>query len=246
MNNDIQLGKRLGAIAKLITQNQAYDHIWDCCCDHGYLGTYLLSYFSKQAKHKVQINFVDQVTHITEQLCDKLKQGPFSHYEVHTLDAGRLEFAKNKDHCIIIAGVTTTGTLKILQTLLSLHPKQTIDFILCPTRGQYDLRQYLRKQKAHLLEERHILENGRHYELLYVRVYGNQVQNNYKQVSSIGEFWQYDNTEHLKYLKNKISHYQREVVDPSKRDALEAVQLYSKMHQHISSIKIQMIKHLPA
>lgn len=238
MNDDIQLGKRLGAIAKLITQYQAYDHIWDCCCDHGYLGSYLLSHFSKQTKHKVQINFVDQVTHITEQLCNKLKQSPFSHYEVHTLDAGHLELTKNLRHCVIIAGVTTTGTLKILQTLLSQHPKQDLDFILCPTRGQYDLRQYLIKQKAHLIEERHILENSRHYELLYVRFCGHQIQNDHKQVSSIGEFWQKDNAEHLSYLSNRISHYQQEVLDPSKREALEAVQLYSKMHQHISSTKL--------
>lgn len=238
MNHDIQLGKRLGAIAKLITQHQPYDHVWDCCCDHGYLGTYLLSHFSKQNKYKVQVNFVDQVTHITEQLCNKLKHSAFSHYEVHTIDAGHLEFAKNKRHCIIIAGVTTTGTLKILQTLLNQHPNQDLDFILCPTRGQYDLRQYLIKQKAHLIEENHILENDRHYELMFVRIYGNNDQNVCKQVSSIGKFWQKNNAEHLSYLANRICHYQQEVLDPSKHDALEAVQLYSKMHQHICSTKI--------
>ena len=174
MNTESQLGIRLGEIAKLITNHQQYDHIWDCCCDHGYLGTYLLSHFSKQTKHKVQINFVDQVTHITEQLEDKLKQSCFSHYKVHTLNAKHLEFPKGKIHCIIIAGVTTTGTLKILDTLLSRHPRQNLDFILCPTRGQYFLRQYLIKQKAHLIEEKHILENGRHYELLHVHFYKNQ------------------------------------------------------------------------
>tara|TARA_R110002167_G_scaffold44413_14_gene133646 strand:- start:2350 stop:3036 length:687 start_codon:yes stop_codon:yes gene_type:complete len=213
MKGDIRLGKRLGEIAKLITQHHPYDHIWDCCCDHGYLGTYLLSHYSKQTKHKVQINFVDQVTHITGQLRDKLKQSAYSHYEVHTVDAGQLELDKHKRHCIIIAGVTTTGTLKILQTLLSQHPKQKLDFILCPTRGQYDLRQYLRKQNAHLYEEQHILENGRHYELVYVCFDENQVQEDHKQVSNIGQFWQQDNKEHVSYLKNRICYFEQEVLN---------------------------------
>ena len=237
MNGEIQLGKRLGEIAKLCTQQQQYDHIWDCCCDHGYLGLFLLNYFSKQAKHKVQINFVDQVAHITEQLRNRLNQSSFSHYQVHTLNAEHLKFSKNKRHCVIIAGVTTTGTLKILETLLSNHPNQTIDFILCPTRGQYELRKFLIKRKAHLIEENHIIENNRHYELLYIRVNKNQQQISYKPVCNIGKFWQKDNEDHLSYLKNKLSHYHQETLGAKKLDAIEAVQLYSEMQQIISSAK---------
>ena len=237
MKDDIQLSKRLGEIAKLITHHQAYDYIWDCCCDHGYLGTYLLNYFSKQAKPKVQVNFVDQVTHITEQLCHKLKQSTLSHYQVHTIDAGHLELAEHKRHCIIIAGVTTTGTLKIIQALLSKHRRQNLDFILCPTRGQYDLRQYLIQQNAHLFEERYILENNRHYELLYVCFSQNPALEQHNKVSSIGEFWQ-NNKGHLSYLRSKINHYQQEALDANKPDAMNAVQLYTHMYQYISSIKL--------
>ncbi|QSA20815.1 SAM-dependent methyltransferase, partial [Vibrio furnissii] len=36
----MKLSKRLQTIEKLVTQH--YDHIWDCCCDHGFLGMTLL------------------------------------------------------------------------------------------------------------------------------------------------------------------------------------------------------------
>tara|TARA_R110001592_G_scaffold337465_1_gene624105 strand:+ start:9940 stop:10671 length:732 start_codon:yes stop_codon:yes gene_type:complete len=243
MNREIQLGKRLGEIAKFITlakQPDQYDHIWDCCCDHGYLGTYLLDHFSQQNHHKAQINFVDQVTHITDQLCSKLKKSPFSAYQVHTLNTEHLEFDKHQRHCIIIAGVTTTGTLKILQTILNKHPTQELDFILCPTRGQYDLRQYLIRQKVHLLEEAYIQENGRHYELLYVRQQTRHNQEEYKQISSIGEFWKANNEDHLAYIKNRIEHFQQEAIDTSRVDSVQAVRLYANMYQELSPDKKEM------
>ena len=238
MIEEFQLGKRLGTIAKLIIRNQQYDHIWDCCCDHGYLGMFLLNHFSTQKGDKAQINFVDQVAHITEQLRTKLAQNTPTHYEVHTLNAECLELSTKQRHCVIIAGVTTTGTLKILQTLLNKHPNQCIDFILCPTRGQYELRKFLIKEKACLIEENHIIENNRHYELLYIRMHENQQQNRYQLVSSIGAFWQKDNEEHIRYLISKLSHYRKEMLGVNKLDAIEAVQLYSDMQQKISSAKL--------
>ncbi len=238
MTKAIQLGKRLSEIAKLVTRAQPlfqYDHIWDCCCDHGYLGMYLLDQLSKRNQAQVQINFVDQVSHITEQLRSRLRQSTGSNYRVFTLDAGKLQFDINKRHCIIIAGVTTNGTLKLLQNILNKHPKQSLDFILCPTRGQYELRQNLIKLKVELLSEAYLEENGRHYELLYVRHNENHNHLNYKQISSVGAFWQKGHEGHLSYLLNRISHYQMETLDPGKTGAFKALQLYSEMYQQTNS-----------
>ena len=235
MKTQIKLGKRLCAIAEFLTLAQPsdeYRQIWDCCCDHGYLGIYLLECFAEKNNHAVQINFVDQITHITKPLSNKLSQSNFHNYKVFTLNAEHLEFDQNKRHCIIISGVTTTGTLRIIQAMLNNHPNQSLDFILCPTRGQYDLRQYLIEKDFHLIEEAYIKENGRHYELLFVRS-SHKDRNEHRHITSIGEFWQRGNEEHLSYLKNRTHYYQQEVLDASKFDAIKANQLYSQMLQNI-------------
>jgi tRNA (adenine22-N1)-methyltransferase len=237
------LGKRLSSIATQISDahmTQPFDQIWDCCCDHGYLGMALLTHFSEQTSQRPLINFVDQVAHITKQLQGKLSQDSYQNYQVLTLDAGHLELVKNQGHCIVLAGVTCTGTLKLLETLFSKHPQQSLDFILCPTRGQYELRQYLIKQGLYLIQETCIEENGRHYEVLHVRHQAEQSQGAYpypyQQVSSIGEFWQTANLEHLAYLENRISHYRQEAQDTSRSDAVKALQLYSAMFRKIKSV----------
>ncbi|MFT6908310.1 MAG: tRNA (adenine22-N1)-methyltransferase [Oleiphilaceae bacterium] len=240
MSITLGLGKRLSCIATQICDThmtKPFDQIWDCCCDHGYLGIAMLKRFSAQTSQRPQINFIDKVPHITKQLQDKLTQESYQNYQVLTLDAGHLELAKNQGHCIVLAGVTSTGMLKLLETLLSKHPQQNLDFILCPTRGQHKLRQYLIKQDMHLIQETYIEENGRHYEVLHVRHQADQSQDAYpysnKRVSSIGEFWQTANLEHLDYLENRITHYQQEAQDPSRSDALKALQLYSAMIRQI-------------
>ena len=61
----MKLSKRLAAIDALITRQQ--NTIWDCCCDHGYLGIALLK--RRAAK---QVNFVDVVDKIMAELSEHL------------------------------------------------------------------------------------------------------------------------------------------------------------------------------
>ncbi|HSC68256.1 MAG TPA: SAM-dependent methyltransferase, partial [Cellvibrio sp.] len=58
---NLKLGKRLQQIELMVTAN--YDHIWDCCCDHGLLGAALLA--RKAAPH---IHFVDIVPELMRKL----------------------------------------------------------------------------------------------------------------------------------------------------------------------------------
>lgn len=50
----MKLSKRLQQIDHMV--KHGYDHIWDCCCDHGFLGASLLE--REAAAH---IHFVDIV-----------------------------------------------------------------------------------------------------------------------------------------------------------------------------------------
>lgn len=91
----MKLSKRLTAIDTLISQH--HDIIWDCCCDHGYLGMALL----KRAAAN-QVIFVDIVATLMDVLsaqlssinklqktCDKKPQ-----WQVLCQDVGKIEIAK--------------------------------------------------------------------------------------------------------------------------------------------------------
>lgn len=238
MNQTIQLGKRLSEIAKLITNQHpvhTYDQIWDCCCDHGYLGIHLLKYFSEQSHKQPQINFIDQVPHITEKLRHKLEQSSFSHYQVLTHDVAELEFDEHQGHCIIIAGVTANGLIGLLDKLLAINSRKSIDLVLCPARGIYDLRQFLIKKNMQLIDEAYVLENNRHYEIVHVRFQTTSIEIPCKQISSIGEFWQKGNNEHITYLKTRIDHFRKETNDDARASAKHALVLYSEKLIEISS-----------
>lgn len=230
----MQLGKRLSAIAERVKQSSTYNQVWDCCCDHGYLGAHFLEYYASINRSDICVNFVDQVPHITQQLNAKLKHLNYSNYEVHTLKAERLSLGDSDQHCLIIAGVTTTGTLKILQGILDNHLTQSLDVILCPTRGQFDLRQYLILKEAHLIHEEHIIENKRHYEIIHVQFNTSLSSKKKQTVSDIGEFWQSGNEAHLSYLNSKLRHYKKEKFEKTKLGSTKA---WKRYHSQIEQTK---------
>lgn len=236
----VDLGKRLACIANQISEahrTNPFDQIWDCCCDHGYLGIALLNHFSAQAEQVPKINFIDQVEHITQQLRIKLSKPAFkkyqSHYQVRTEDTGQLIFQPTQNHCIIIAGVTTNGMIKQIKQILSHHPQQALNFILCPTRGIYDLRDYLICEDMMLVSEKHIKENGRHYEILHVKSQSNKTHS-FRQLLSIGEFWEQGNKEHIEYLESRIKHHQQETHWADRAETKKAVQLYSTQYESLN------------
>lgn len=229
------LGKRLDEITEIVIKANKtipFDQIWDCCCDHGYLGMALLRSFAEDTRQP-HINFVDQVEHITFQLKSALTRhsvNTFSpNYTVLTQDVAELSLKSDQRHCLIIAGITANGLIGLLNKLLSNNRQQSIDFVLCPTRGIYDLREFLKGKNMQLIHEAYIVENNRHYEIVHVRFQatrGNQTSS--KQVSSIGEFWQVDNNEHITYLKNRIAHFKKETNDTTRVSAKQALALYSE------------------
>jgi tRNA (adenine22-N1)-methyltransferase len=202
----MKLSHRLNSIQSLI-QGQ-YDHIWDCCCDHGLLGAALLSSASQSTVH-----FVDIIPSLMLEVEDKLqrfypqsKQDTHKpRWQVHCADVSKLALdAYNGCHLIIIAGVGGDLTLKLVQSLCLAHPDLALDFLLCPVHHQYSLRQGLAALNLGLLDEALVTENRRFYELLYVS------REALCPISPVGDkLWQQDISLSQAYLTRTLSHYQK-------------------------------------
>ncbi|MDO6526347.1 tRNA (adenine(22)-N(1))-methyltransferase TrmK [Motilimonas sp. 1_MG-2023] len=201
----MKLSKRLTAIADHV--NLAYPHIWDCCCDHGYLGRVILDKVLEQEK-PAKVHFVDCVANITAPLLSQLQQqGIDSRYwQVHCIDVADLPLQPliNQRHCVVLAGVGGELTLQLVTALLEQFPDHDIEFVLCPVHHQYALRQGLIALDLKLVAEQLIDENGRFYEILVVNKQG---QHRLYEVGSL--MWQHTESRHLAYLQAKIKHYQR-------------------------------------
>ncbi len=127
----MKISRRLQRINEMVTGD--YDHIWDCCCDHGLLGMLLL-----ERRAAPWIHFVDCVAPLMQQLTLELQQffptkqansltlssvavkepnaalndshRQKSDWQVHCLDVAELPFhqvlnAAQTKQLIIIAGV---------------------------------------------------------------------------------------------------------------------------------------------
>lgn len=92
----MKISHRLTSLADMI--NRPYVHIWDCCCDHGFLGAELLN--RQLGQH---IHFVDIVEPLMAQLTQKLQQFyPLASqqtgtWSVHCIDVATLPIAQFAD-----------------------------------------------------------------------------------------------------------------------------------------------------
>ncbi|WP_394200532.1 tRNA (adenine(22)-N(1))-methyltransferase [Shewanella waksmanii] len=230
----MKLSRRLKAIANLIGPQPA--QVWDCCCDHGYLGAALLS-----RGHKV--HFVDVVADITDALTVKLnqffavedKQSP--PWTVHCIDVAQLPLANyptKRPVIIVIAGI---GGELMRDLLLDLQPvlnqlNAAISLILCPVNHAYLVRAFLSEQVYYCDNELLIEENKRFYEIMHITTQPNRQNQGYR-VSKVGrKIWQ---SSHLpanlqdiakRYHCKLISHYQRQLIGANKAaDVIEQQRL---------------------
>lgn len=143
----MKLSKRIQAIAEMV--NQEYQHIWDCCCDHGYLGFELL-----RRSPNTTVHFVDIVPKLTNKISHTLaKFGDVQavSWQVHCLDVGDLPLAKHTGkHLIIIAGVGGDLALDLVKRIQDNHPHSELEFLPCPSPlhlarriARYELPTYL-------------------------------------------------------------------------------------------------------
>ena len=203
----MKLSKRLTHIKQMITSE--YTHIWDCCCDHGFLGASLLT--NQAAKN---IHFVDIVPELITKVEGKLQQfypNSPSNWLTHCINVEELPLHKYKGkHLIIIAGVGGDLITQFITSIHQQHPNVVIDFILCPVHHQYTLREKLIELKFSLKDEALIEDNKRFYEIIYVA----SNSDNATGIHSTGDkIWQSTTTKQAnvvkQYLAKTLDHYGR-------------------------------------
>lgn len=197
----MKLSKRLAKIAGMVSAE--YDHIWDCCCDHGLLGAALLS-----RQRAGTVHFVDIVPELINEVEAKLKRFyPTASWQTHCLDVAALPLSQYPGkQLVIIAGVGGDLTMEFISALVSANPNAELEFLLCPVYHQYALRQRLIELDFGLIDEVLVEDNQRFYEILHVSI--NRAR--HAKVSPVGDkLWQGDGDRAKRYLNKTLAHYQR-------------------------------------
>ncbi|MCK6263575.1 tRNA (adenine(22)-N(1))-methyltransferase TrmK [Vibrio sp. ZSDE26] len=205
----MKISKRLKQVDEMV--EHGYDHIWDCCCDHGLLGAQLLSRHAGE-----HIHFVDIVPGLMEHVESNLNKY-YAHsstpWSTHCVDVAELPLEQHTGrHLIIIAGVGGDLTIEFVKAISNKHPKESIDFLLCPVHHHYRVRNQLRSIGFRTMKEALIEENKRFYEIQLVS--GSTRNNSFPLVSPVGiDIWkppsksQYEIAR--RYLTKTLSHYKR-------------------------------------
>ncbi|WP_053094227.1 tRNA (adenine(22)-N(1))-methyltransferase TrmK [Cellvibrio sp. pealriver] len=214
----MKLSKRLQKIESMVSSQ--YDHIWDCCCDHGLLGAKLVT-----RKAAPYVHFVDLVPELMDQLENKLKRYfpigeepnfhslSYSQWQVHCMDLCQLQLQEFKGkHLVIIAGVGGDLMSTMVKAIAQNNAAADIDFLLCPVHHQYTLRQQLIALDLGLKAETLMIENRRYYEIILASPHNN---NGVSTISPVGDsIWQCRNQEEFNlasgYLNKTLAHYQRQ------------------------------------
>lgn len=215
----MKLSKRLHTLKTLISTQ--YDHIWDCCCDHGFLGRSLL----EDERHTAKVHFVDIVPELIEKLSKSLLDGSLcqSSWETHCIDTNQLPLADYAGrHLVVIAGVGGDLTAQFSQSLISQFAQLPFDLLLCPVHHNYTLRQALIAHHTGLINEVLIEENKRFYEAILVTTKPQCAA----PLSPTGDkLWQENPSTAKRYLNTTLAHYQRMLKhDPSVSKIINAYQ----------------------
>lgn len=224
----MKISRRLQTIDAMVSRH--YDHIWDCCCDHGHLGMTLLARNAASDVH-----FVDIVPAIIDRISAKLegifkqnsRAGSNAQWHVHCVDVADLPIAAYpaaKKHLVIIAGVGGEQSIAMVQQILTRSPRSEIEFLLCPLRHQFKLRSALQKLGLGLVDECLIKESKWFYEIIHVS------NTSAAPISCVGSsMWQTAGSLGQLYLDQTLAHYQRMIKTPE-QDVAAIVAAYSKIN----------------
>lgn len=218
-----QLGLRLAAIENQIQQclstlskddPELPIQLWDCCCDHGFLGRNFINNKQLQAIH-----FVDCIPSIIEQLNQKLLRLPniiqAEKIHTHVSSAGDIHLTDNTHHIVVLAGIGGITLIELLESLYNNHQSHSghILFALCPNHHSYAVRQFLQQKNFSLIHEEFIHENGKFHELILVKLGSHQLTTTQRllPISSTGNFWQAQAHLQAQYLAQLLQHYQRQL-----------------------------------
>ncbi|WP_281558004.1 tRNA (adenine(22)-N(1))-methyltransferase TrmK [Thalassomonas sp. RHCl1] len=219
----MKTGKRLSQIDQMITAH--YPDIWDCCCDHGFLGMSLLKRQAAGTIHFVDIN-APIISQLEAQLLQHFPQTEHdsgqSRWRVYCEDVAQLPLCTANDSkagsgdtpLIIIAGVGGDLLTELVEKIIGANPNRSLEFILCPVHHNYKVRQALQQLDFGLIHEVLVKENRRFYEILHVTT-ATASGHALAAVSPVGhKMWDFSQAEHRQYLQQTISHYQRMQKNP--------------------------------
>ncbi len=186
--------QRLSVISQLV--ENGYEHIWDCCCDHGLLGLALMR------QHSAKVHFVDIESHLIAALKCKLEAGsaPAERWQTHAQDVFELELGSGPRQLLIISGVGGDSCVAMVKSLLQRYPQQAFDFLLCPVRQNEFVRASLAPYLG-LVAERLVEERGRFYEVLLLRPGAAEPLS-----ATAQHFWDFDSAAHWQYLQARMEY----------------------------------------
>lgn len=205
----MKLRNRLSTIRNQILDD--YHHIWDCCCDHGYLGRQLMLEHCNS-----EIHFVDVAPHLTQDIEESLKKQSLKNWRVHCINAAEITLTTSQKHLVIIAGVGGDLLIKMVKHIISqnsdLVNNGSIDFILCPVRQLHKVRRGLNEAKLGLVSENIVKENNLYYEVIHVSNQSNQP------INLVGDvMWDLSNPDHLSYQQTMIHHFEKQPNNEAQR-----------------------------
>lgn len=222
---DMKISQRLQKIDSMVMPR--YEHIWDCCCDHGLLGFLLL-----QRNAAKTVHFVDVAEPLVTEVATKLQrffpeEAKTNRWQTHVANVAKLQLSSaqnaNEDSChlVIIAGVGGDLLIELVAGLLVENPQQKMEFLLCPVLHTYKVRNALIEMGFYLIDECLVEENSRFYEVLHVSVNATQP------ISRVGSImWDLSRRGDQAYLTRTLNHYQRmsQSVDRDVQQILEDYQ----------------------
>ena len=186
-----------------------YEHIWDCCCDHGLLGAALLT---RSAAPNIHFNdIVPELMDTVENKLHRFHGKSDSTWTTHCLDVAKLPLSQYQGrHLVIISGVGGDLITQFITGLAQDMQTDNVDFMLCPVHHQFTLRQKLIELGFSLKAEVLLEENRRFYEILLV----SSTTNDGIEISPVGrDIWQTGiDGEHSipkRYLQKTLEHYRR-------------------------------------
>ncbi len=204
----MKISPRIKEIDQMITKH--YEHIWDCCCDHGLLGMQLLK---RQSANKV--HFVDIVKSLTDNLALTLTHyfpdnSGNKNWQVYCQDVAKIPLyatdntSEKNTQLIIIAGIGGDLLIELVTQIIKNNPLIKLEFLLCPIHHNYKVRQALIQLNLGLLNEKLICDNKRFYEILHVST------DAIRPIASVGSImWDLSRENDIIYLETTIAHYQR-------------------------------------
>jgi len=212
--------KRLNVIAQMIEGD--YTHIWDMCCDHGFLGMELLE------RGQPSVHFVDIQEHLVALVGAELERMSFDgQWHCHCCDAASVDLPDESPQLVVIAGVGGDTCVDMVRSIVERHPGQQLEFLLCPVRQMEHVRFELDALGLGLISDTLMLERGKYHEIMHLSS-ASQVP-----IGAIGQcFWDADDAGQARYRRSRMQYLSNAKL-AGRGGTTEALQAYLTLEEEL-------------